>query len=223
MIADRLRASIFKKSLVEQICDAAGLDYSTYSTLDLLAGSDTSMAAIAGSETAMELVFGDLEARSVILASAYVSNIWTNANSAEVFYAGTPSLPHTYYSASEHTVLSYIIDGYTSAGKGIEIKNNGGLRKGTFSWYMTFDLTDISTLKLYAYHARTFGTVSFIKIYIGGTEVYSTGDAFAWTLKSFDVSSLSGEKSLQLSLYNKDTYAGSYYNTVGMCNIVLEE
>ena len=157
---------------------------------------------IVDSQPAMEVISNSIAGLSTALANSKATiEIWKNTNSQEIWLAGDPPPPHTYYSGTYGTVDSIITTGKTSGGKCLLIRQESKSYSGTYSWSVDLDLTDIATLKIYTKRSAYASSCFYTEIRIGGTTVYSTNDSgHAWTLRSFDVSSLSDTVTLILQM-----------------------
>jgi len=134
------------------------------------------------------------------LSSSRTEKIWLN---------GTPQPPHT-YTSSNGGVYSSIVDGYTSGGKALLIKNEGGAALGEFAWTIDVDLSNISQLSIYTKLER-YATINRLVVRIDGTDLLNTNSNHSWTDRTFDVSSYSGVKTLSLALYNSNSATSSSY------------
>ncbi len=136
------------------------------------------------------------------LSSSRTEKIWLN---------GTPHPPYT-YTLSNGGVYSSIDDGYTSGGKALLIKNEGGAALGEFAWTIDVDLSNISQLSIYTKFER-YATINRLVVRIDGTAVLNTNSNHSWTDRTFDVSSYSGVKTISLALYNSNSSTNpSYYS-----------
>ena len=169
---------------------------------------------IVDSQQAMEVMSNSIIALSTALANSKAPiEIWKNTNSQEIWLAGDPPPPHTYYSGTYGTVDSIITTGKTSGGKCLLIRQESKSYSGTYSWSVDLDLTDIATLKIYTKRSAYASSYFYTEIRIGGTTVYSTNDSgHAWTLRSFDVSSLSGTVTLVLQMRITSTSSSTSRN-----------
>ena len=154
---------------------------------------------LACSAVAMQSIFKEIVGRTIMLYEDYIGVVWINENSAEVWKGGSPAVPHTY----NDYVSSSIIDGYTSGGKGLRINKLASAPTGYYAWSADIDLTDVSSIEIYTQKAG-YSSRNYLQIKIDGTSVYNSTSGHSWTKRTFDVSSLTGVKTIELALVATD-------------------
>ncbi len=169
---------------------------------------------LACSQPAMAAIFKEVVGRTIMLYEDYIGVVWINENSAEVWKGGSPAVPHTY----NDYVSSSIIDGYTSGGKGLRINKLASAPTGYYAWSADIDMTDVSSIEIYTQKGG-YTSGNYLQIKINGTSVYNSTSGHSWTKRTFDVSSLTGVKTIELALNVTASNPGAYADFSDICLI----
>jgi len=159
--------------------------------------------------------------RTMLLLSPYSDNIlWTRSAPSAAFW-GVSSWTRT---SGTKIVTPSTTTGPTESGVCTRVKIGTGGIATTADYSFDLDFTTIKALSIYT-KLEEFGFVgSQILIYIGNTQIYSSGSVTSarehdWTKRTFDVSSITGVQTFRLSV-------GAFYTDseprYSFGNLVLE-
>lgn len=152
------------------------------------------------SEGGMDSVLADITQKTKILSSPHIMDaIWSKEMASEIFWkAGSPPPPRTLIVAEDSAEITLPVeDGRTVLHFDCSSDTGSGYEELAY-WEIDIDLTDVNTLKIKTKADGLGGGSSELIIWIGGTEVFSTGSEHGWIERTFDVSSYSGTTTLGL-------------------------